>query len=262
MTRYDSAPGFGGKLSKKDEFKFSCGPDSPCFTECCGKLELMLTPYDLLRLKEGLGLSSEEFMDEYTRLNTDTAHGFPEVIMEMDSDRDNRCPFVTPGGCSIYSYRPGACRTYPLGRASTKHPLLETNEEFFFTVREDHCRGFEADRTWTVSEWLDDQGLEEYNRINDLLMELYVLKARGKGRELTPQHIQMFMMACYNTEKFRSFIFNSGFLNRFEIEEDLMEKLREDDMELLEFAFRWLRFALFQEPTLKVREGAGPTPDK
>jgi hypothetical protein len=139
---------------------------------------------------------------------------------------------------------------------------LETNEEFFFTVREDHCRGFEADRTWTVSEWLDDQGLEEYNRINDLLMELYVLKARGKGRELTPQHIQMFMMACYNTEKFRSFIFNSGFLNRFEIEEDLMEKLREDDMELLEFAFRWLRFALFQEPTLKVREGAGPTPDK
>jgi hypothetical protein len=199
-------------------------------------------------------MSSGEFMDRHTILKTKTTHGFPEVMMQMDRDNDKRCPFVTAEGCSIYAHRPGACRTYPLGRASTKHPALETNEEFFFTVKEDHCRGFEEEKTWTVQEWLEDQGLEEYNRFNDLLMELYVMRARGKGRPLTPQHVQMFMMALYNTEKFRGFLLNSGFLNKFEIEPELMEKLKADDMELLVFAFRWLRFALFQEPALKIRE--------
>ena len=36
--------------------------------------------------------------------------------------------------------------------------------------------------------------------------------------------------------------------------EELIEELREDDEALLRFAFRWLRFALFGEPTMKPRE--------
>ena len=39
------------RLSVDDTFRFGCGPHVPCFTECCGKLELVLTPYDVLRLK-------------------------------------------------------------------------------------------------------------------------------------------------------------------------------------------------------------------
>lgn len=254
MGTQSSDSNINKKMSRNDCFKFDCGPHAPCFTECCGKLDLTLTPYDALRLKKGLGLSSEDFMEKHTTLRTNTTHGFPEVMMQMNMDDQKRCPFVTEKGCSIYSFRPGACRTYPLGRAATKHPLLETNEEFFFTVREDHCRGFQEDREWTVDQWLDDQDLNEYNRVNDLLMELYVLRARGKGQPLTPQHIQMFMMACYNTEKFRDFIFKSGFLTKFELDDELVERLREDGPELLEFAFTWLKFALFQQPVLKVRD--------
>ena len=39
-----------------------------------------------------------------------------------------------------------------------------------------------------------------------------------------------------------------------ELEPELVEQLRTDDQALLEFGFRWLRFALFAEPTMKVRE--------
>ena len=38
-----------------------------------------------------------------------------------------------------------------------------------------------------------------------------------------------------------------------------MEEMRGDDMALLRFAFRWLRFAMFGEPILKVRESAKKT---
>jgi len=241
------------RLSPEDTFTFACGPEVPCFTECCGKLELLLTPYDVLRLRKRLRIASEEFLDTYSIMRWATGHGFPEFMMKMDTSNDKRCPFVTPRGCSVYEDRPGACRIYPLGRAATRHRMDGAHREFYFTVREDHCRGFEQKCQWKVGEWLADQGMENYNRLNDLLMELYVLRARGRGISLGPKHIQMFTMACYNTERFRDFIFKSGFLQKFHLSEEVVEGLLHDDVKLLEFAFQWLKFALFQEPVLTLK---------
>ncbi len=241
------------KLSLKDSFRFACGPDVPCFTECCGKLELLLTPYDVLRLRKRLGLSFDDFLERHGVVRWKTSHGYPEIMMKMDFGAEKRCPFVTPQGCTVYEDRPGACRIYPLGRAASKHPRDGSLREFYFTVREDHCKGFEEDREWTVEEWTADQGIEDYNRFNDLLMELFVLKKNRPNLVLTTKHIQMFMMSCYNVEKFREFIFKSGFLNRFDVEPELVESLKDDDVKLLEFAFLWLKFALFQEPVLNIR---------
>ena len=98
--------------------------------------------------------------------------------------------------------------------------------------------------------------MEEYNRLNDLLMELYVLKTRSGGIELSAQHMQMFLMACYNTGRFRDFVFKSGFLKKFDLDPGTVEELREDDVKLLEFAFTWLRFALFRQPVLTVKATA------
>ncbi|MBW2276920.1 MAG: hypothetical protein JRF63_05470 [Deltaproteobacteria bacterium] len=66
----------------------------------------------------------------------------------------------------------------------------------------------------------------------------------------------MFHMASYDVDRFREFVFESTFLERFEIEEPLAEQMRDDDLALLGFAFRWLRFALFGEPTITVRKSA------
>jgi uncharacterized protein len=247
------------RLSPNDSFRFECGPHVPCFTECCRKLELLLTPYDVLRLSRRLGMTSAEFLDSKTVIRPQTAHGFPEVLLMMDETGDRCCPFVTEQGCSVYDARPAACRMYPLGRASTRHPMDGSRREFYFTVREDHCRGFEQPREWSVGEWIADQGMEDCNRINDLLMDLYVLRSRTGGISLTPQHIQMFMMSCYNLERFRDFVFKSGFLTRFDLDGDLVRTLKDDDFSLLEFAFTWLRFALFREPVLKVRPAAATT---
>jgi hypothetical protein len=139
-------------------------------------------------------------------------------------------------------------------------------KEFYFAVREDHCKGFEQSRDWTVGEWIEDQGIEEYNRFNDLLMDFYLLGKRRSNVPIGQRHMQMFIMACYNTERFRAFIFESGFLKKFDLEVSLVETLKDDDTKLLEFAFQWLKFALFREPVLTVRpqvvQSLGESPKK
>ena len=134
----------------------------------------------------------------------------------------------------------------------TDPPILM--KSFFFLVKEDHCKGFEQAKTWDVQEWVSDQDLDQYNRVNDLLMELYMLGFRRGSVELSTQQLQMYMMACYNLTKFRDFLFNTSFLSRFDLPEGQAELMRDDDLSLLEFAFQWLKFALFRIPTLQLKE--------
>ena len=63
----------------------------------------------------------------------------------------------------------------------------------------------------------------------------------------------MLYTACYDLDKFRSFVFETTLLHRFDVDEDFVEEMRYDDDTLLRFAFLWLRFSLFGEPTVKVK---------
>ena len=96
-------------------FTFTCGPELPCFTVCCSNLDLLLTPYDLLRLQRRLGLSSEQFLARYTERQLRGRAGLPFLFLRMREDDKKSCPFLTPQGCAVYSDRPLACRLYPLG---------------------------------------------------------------------------------------------------------------------------------------------------
>ena len=232
-----------------DTFQFACHPDVICFNRCCADLTLLLTPFDILELKNHLGLSSDRFLDEYTEVFPPTeTDAFPRVQLKMTDRPGKPCPFVSEKGCTVYPARPGACRIYPLGRGSAKG-----NRELFFLVKEDHCQGFSEDRKWTVSAWMADQGLKEHNRLNDLWMEIITSRESLGPSDYADRKMQMFFMASYNLDRFRAFIFESPFLTRFEVDPDTVEAMRGEDKALLEFAFKWLRFALFGEKTIQVR---------
>lgn len=241
------------RMSREDCFQFYCGPSVPCFTDCCRKLDLTLTPYDVMRLCKRLDVSSSDFLDDYAVIRGVSRHGFPEVSLKMDTRDENLCPFVASSGCNVYDDRPGACRIYPLGRASSKNRSTDANEEFYFVVKEEHCRGFEQAKNWMVNEWISDQDLDLYNRLNDELMELYMLGFRRGSAEFSTQQLQMFMMACYNLPKFRDFVFRTSFLRKFELSPEQIELIRQNDLSLLEFAFKWLKFALFGIPVLELK---------
>jgi len=239
------------------KFRFACHKDLPCFTKCCANLNLVLTPYDVLRFKNRLNLSSEEFLENYTTSYVDEAYGVPVVKLKMNDDENRRCPFVSPDGCAVYEDRPGACRLYPLGRAASKifegHPA----GEYYFVVKESHCLGFNEKQEWTVQEWIINQGMDEYNAINDFFMNITAGRRAKTIKALSDQQLQMFYMACYNLDEFRRFVFETTFLDKFDIAQDVLNHIETDNMKLMEFAFQWLKFSLFGEKTLQIKQHLG-----
>ena len=240
------------RLAPDSKFKFSCHKGIDCFGKCCGDVNIFLTPYDVLRMKRALNLPSEEFLEKYTLPLILQDQHLPVSLLKMGDDENRKCPFVTPDGCMIYEDRPWACRMYPLGMASSK---TETGGEEFCFIADTIalCNGFKEDREWTVEEWLKDQNVAIYNKKSEAYMQLTLHKCFQDGKGIGPSKVKMFYEACYNLDKFRERIFNSNFLNLFDIEDDIIKNIRTDDEGLLDFAIKWLRFALFGENTLKVK---------
>lgn len=245
------------RLSLNAKFRFRCHKDIDCFTRCCSNIDIMLTPYDILRLKKRLGLSSGEFLERYVYIHIDEKTSHPFVFLRMNDDKQRLCPFVTEEGCTIYNDRPANCRYYPVGQASLKKMDDNINqvitEEFYFFVKEDHCLGFREDTEWTIQEWRDDQGVDIYDDMNRGWKEI-LFRRNMPGHCLDEKKQRAFYMACYDIDMFRRFIFESGFIERFYIDEQRLEKIKNDDTELMKLGFDYTKFILMMEETFKLKE--------
>ena len=62
------------RLNADSEFQFKCHKGVKCFNQCCRDINIILTPYDIIRLKARLGLSSEEFLTLYTEPQLSLIH--------------------------------------------------------------------------------------------------------------------------------------------------------------------------------------------
>jgi Fe-S-cluster containining protein len=244
------------RLGPEDTFQFSCHPGVSCFNECCSDVNIVLTPYDVLRLKTRLGISSEEFLEKYCLAATGPNQRLPIVMLRMSDDEGKPCQLVDPEkGCTVYEDRPWACRAYPVGIASPASGSSEM-EKFYFLHKEEVCQGFEEPKEWTVGDWLKDQGAEPYDELGELFKEISLHEHFLQGGTLEPQKLEMLHMVCYNVDKFRRFVFESTFLERFVIDQETVEKIRKDDVELLKFGFQWLKYTLFGEGEWEIAESA------
>ena len=152
------------------------------------------------------------------------------------------CPFVTPGGCSVYENRPGACRFYPLGRGTKMgHDGVD---ERFFLVREPHCHGFDEGKEWTAQTWLASQELDEYNAANDRYMRLMAM-VKATEKPLEPRMATMVILCLYQLDKFRELIEKMGIFRRVEITEERQKAVMESDEATLDFALDWLELVIF-----------------
>jgi Fe-S-cluster containining protein len=244
------------RLGPDDRFKFACHPGVSCYNKCCGDVNIFLSPYDVLRLKKRLGMTSSEFLEKHALMPVQKDMKTPVVVLGMTDDEAKSCPFLTEAGCGLYTDRPWPCRMYPLGLAARKDtPDGWRGERFHFLLQEEMCKGHGEATEWTVREWLDDQGIDEYDEWGEAFKELTLHKFFEEGGTLAPEKMHMFFTACYDLDRFREFVFNSTLLQRFEFDEDFVEEMRYDDEALLRFGFLWLRFSLFGEKTMKPKEG-------
>jgi len=240
------------KLTKDSRFRFRCHPGVPCFTECCGTTTIILTPYDIMRLKNRLRLTSGEFLAQYTRTEEHDKSGLPMVIMDMPRFQ-GKCPFVRPvTGCEVYTDRPASCRYYPIGQGTLI--TEEGVDEFYFYVREPHCRGYEDEAEWTVATWREDQGVDKYDEMN-LPWKTMMLRRGQYGGPVTDERgNRLFAMVMYDLDQFRKFIFKSRFLQLFEVDEDILEKIWNDDEVLLQFGYKYIKTVLKFEEALELKE--------
>jgi Fe-S-cluster containining protein len=244
------------RLGPDSTFCFDCQPTLECFTRCCSDVNIVLTPADVLALARRTGLRTREFLDRHTLTPITKELHLPVVMLRMGESPEKRCPFVSAQGCSVYQARPWACRMYPVGMAlPPARPGVEP-EPAHFLFEDDFCHGRSQPRTWTVASWQGDQGIGAREDLERGFHELVGHPWFIGGRQLDPKRIELFFMAAYDLDSFREFVFGSTFLQRFDVDEGLVETLRANDHELLRFGFRWLRFALFGEPTMPRRKAA------
>ncbi len=231
------------EIEPGQSFCFACHPGVQCFNECCADLNLMLTPYDLLRLRRALGLSSEECVTKHCAASQFPDSGFPMLHLNMTEKPGRPCPFVRQEGCSVYPDRPGACRTYPVGRASRIGGNGEVQEQFFL-VQEAHCKGFGEQASWTTDTWLQDQGLQEYNRENDRYMRL-IARQKAAGQPLSPRHANMCLLALYQPDRFQQFVQDMKVFGWLQLSEEEQERILSDEKACLDFAYDWMELLIF-----------------
>jgi Fe-S-cluster containining protein len=242
------------RLGVDDTLDFRCGKDLDCFTSCCRDVSIVLTPYDVLRVKKALHLDSSEFLEKYTLLACTNKQKFPVVLLKMNPE-DKRCPFVTEEGCGIYTHRPWACRMYPLGLAEPKGPH-PTERGFYFVIHEGLCHGHGNGSPCSIRDWINSQGIDTFEMMGESFKDLMLNEFWEKHEPLEPGKLEMYLMACYDLDRFRRFVFESRFAEVFDVEEARLEAIRTDDEELLDFAMEWLRFSLFNEKTMKLKVSA------
>ncbi|MDX1775321.1 MAG: YkgJ family cysteine cluster protein [Desulfobulbales bacterium] len=230
----------------KSKFHFHCAPHVKCFMSCCRKLDLVLYPYDIIRLKNRLSISSEEFMRRHTRLGPSSHPFFPAVMLLMSDSEEHTCPFLNENGCTVYEDRPTACRTYPLERAVDRNPTRDAPKEYYFMTSHPYCLGHREAKEWTVRTWLKDQKVQYYNEVNDLWAEIDTMFAQNpwQGEGAGGPRQQMAFMVCYNIDGFRRFAEEHGLLGQFRLENSHLKALAEDDEALLKFGFEWLKHVL------------------
>ena len=245
------------QLGPDDTFQFRCHKGIACFNKCCENIDIMLAPYDVLRLKQRLKLSSRDFIDNFTRDFAMDGHGMPGLKLAT-KDESPACVFLTSSGCGVYADRPSACRYYALGLLSMRKKDSPTDEDSYFVVKEDHCLGHAEPKTQTVGEYRKEQGLEDYDAINREWRQI-VLKKRSSGPTVgkpSERSMELFFLASYDLDGFRDFMSAPAFTELFELDPAEKQALLEDDLALLRFAFRFLKQALYGEMSIPVRADA------
>ena len=248
------------QLKADDRFEFRCHPGIACWNACCHGADVTLTPYDILRLSRRLGLRPAEFLERHTVPALHDTTDMPVAKLKMaGEDGKGACAFMKPEGCSVYADRPITCRYYPLGLVSHKLKDAPKKEDFHFLVKEAHCRGHDETKSQTVDDFRTEQGVAPYEEVNrgwvNILMKLASWKSIGgpMGRAPSDQTRQMFFMVSTDVDRFRRFVLESKFLRTYDIPVAAVERIKVDDVTLLQLGFDWLKAIMFNEPTLTMR---------
>ncbi len=233
-------------IGSKDSFSFHCHPGVSCFLTCCHKVEILIFPHDIIRLKQHLEISSSDFIRTYTRIGEGSHPYFPSLMLNMANKEGFPCPYLENEGCRVYPHRPSACRTYPLERGVEYLGPGNGLKPHYFLTHHSYCKGHFEAKEYTLKKWERDQGLYDFNLFNELWAEVDAFFAtnpwQGEGSGGPLQ--QLAFMVCYNIDDFRQYTDEHGLLQQFKLDKYERSRIKKDDAALLKFGFKWIQYYL------------------
>jgi Fe-S-cluster containining protein len=263
LTNLISESPFGGSpvmpelLEGNATIQFQCRKGIDCWNACCSNIDISLTPVDVLRLSRRLGISTTEFLQQYTYPYEMEPNGIAGIKFKP-VENGSACQFMRPEGCEVYSDRPTACRYYPVALLSMRRSDEFTDRQSFAMVKEAHCHGHFEPRKLTIDEYRQDQGIIEYDEQGRGWRQL-VLKKKSSGPTVgapSKRSLQLWFMACYDLDRFRAFVASDPFSETYDIPDAELQTILLDDNNLMQFAFRFLRQVMFAEETIKMKADA------
>ena len=237
--------------------QFQCRKGIACWNACCSNIDISLTPYDILRLKQRLNLSSGEFLQQFTVPYEMEQGGLAGVKMRP-VENGTACRFMTDEGCSMYADRPTACRYYPLALLSMRRQDEYTDIRSYALVKESHCLGHNENKKLSIDGYRHDQGVEKYDELARGWHQL-ILKKKSSGPSVgkpSKSSLQLFFMVCYDLDRFRSFVVSDGFNELYDLDTEETIDILGDDTKLMLFGFRFLKQVLFGENSISMKKDA------
>lgn len=84
-------------------------------------------------------------------------------------------------------------------------------------------------------------------------MEIMLHKNLQKQKIIDDKIAKMIFMGSYNLDAFKRFVFESRFLEILDIESEVIESIKKDEVELMKFGFMWLKSVISGEKAFKIK---------
>lgn len=197
-----------GKLYRADDLvKADCHDCKGCWDCCCGMGEsILLDPYDVYRLSEGLKKSFEELLENSLELHVVDGVILPNL--KMGGERDC-CVFLDgEGRCSVHDFRPGLCRLFPLGR-------YYEGDSFLYFLQTGECRMGNRSKI-KVKKWIDTPDLKRYDRFILDWHHFVRMLQETLGQEADMEKAKRYNLYVLETFYFRGWKEEDDFYTAFE----------------------------------------------
>lgn len=204
-----------------DMVRTGCNECAGCSSCCRGMGDsIILDPYDMYSMEQGLGITFENMMKDKIALNVVDGIIQPNIKMQQGKDC---CAFLSEAGrCTIHAFRPGFCRMFPLGR------IYEGNGfRYFLQVHE--C-AYPNKTKVKVKKWLEIPELGKYeayiNRWHFFLKEVQEI-IRHTENDTIVKNLNMYLLNQFYVKPYDGRAdFYHQFDQRLEAAEEIVKSYR------------------------------------
>ena len=169
-------------LTEYSEFVFTCDQCGHC---CRNRDDILLTPYDIYNLVKATGKTVDEILKKYGNLYIGDSSRLPIVQLRYreEPDGNTTCYFLGQKDgkhyCRVNAYKPGVCRTFPLGKLSggeehNNNTKIYSVKYFCQKCDDPNCKGgIRANKENIKQRLIDWVGGPEKKRLMDKYSEIF-----------------------------------------------------------------------------------------